>query len=301
MKSGKQKESYKAVIQMLIRILSKFVSRLDSWILDLRYAAFMADFGSRDDDIWVATYMKSGTTLTQMILYQLTTDGNMNFRHINDKCPWIRNAASRGLQPADVPSPRILKTHDDYDVFEKNIKGRFIFVIRDGLDVTASYYHHKRNYNNPNVTFNEVFEKSVTQPGRYNWFEFVQKWLENKNNLPILYIRYEDILNDLDATVRRIAEFCDLPVTESIMSRVVERCSFDFMKKHEEKFGIERSQEPHVYDQFIRKGKAGEGKKYLNESQKTKFKKRFERDLENLMKRRMGISYEYSGQNTGVH
>ena len=41
------------------------------------------------DDIFVVTYPRSGTTWTQMILYQLTTDGRMDFAHITQVCPWF--------------------------------------------------------------------------------------------------------------------------------------------------------------------------------------------------------------------
>ncbi len=46
------------------------------------------DFNIRPDDIFIVTYPRSGTTWMQMILYQLTTDGKMNFPHISKVCPW---------------------------------------------------------------------------------------------------------------------------------------------------------------------------------------------------------------------
>jgi hypothetical protein len=49
--------------------------------------AGLRDFVPRPDDIFIVTYPRSGTTWMQMILYQLTTDGDMTFAHIEQVCP----------------------------------------------------------------------------------------------------------------------------------------------------------------------------------------------------------------------
>lgn len=57
-------------IGTVLRVLAQFrISRLT--------------FETLPDDIYISTYPKSGTTLMQMIVYQLTTDGRMDFLHIN--------------------------------------------------------------------------------------------------------------------------------------------------------------------------------------------------------------------------
>ena len=70
--------------------------------------------------IYISTYPKSETTLMQMILYHLTTDGRMNFKHIYEVSPLIHNASFLGQKPPDLKSPRIIKTHDNYKDFGKN-------------------------------------------------------------------------------------------------------------------------------------------------------------------------------------
>lgn len=86
------------------RLLYKIISWLQNWIDTIGQNAFRAskklaflkyslEFGEYDSDIYVATFPKSGTTLTQMILYQMTTEGKMDFNHIYDVSPWLRNDA----------------------------------------------------------------------------------------------------------------------------------------------------------------------------------------------------------------
>jgi len=73
--------------------------------------------------------------------------------------------------------------------------------------------------------------------------------------------------------LKKVAAFCNIKVAEKDLPRIKKRCSFEFMKKHEDKFG-EQPPEPKpqfVYDQFIRKGKSGEGKNILTDKQKKEF------------------------------
>jgi hypothetical protein len=262
------------------RVLSPLIllqSKISSLITELKFFQYCLKFGQRDDDIYICTYLKSGTTLMQMIVYQLTTEGSMDFDHIYDVSPWIRNDAHRGRSPLYLPSPRVIKSHDYYGDFEKGTKGRFIHVVRDGKDVAVSLFHQNKNYINPDLEFGTVFKSFFTKKGKMNWFQFNEKWFENKNRFKILHLRYEDLIDDKESQIRKIAAFLGIAVTPEILSRTLERSSFEFMKQHEDKFGeqpVER-----VYNQFIRKGKKGEGEEFLTEEQKEFYNIQFSKHL----------------------
>ena len=233
------------------------------------------EYEGKDDDIYVATYFKSGTTWMQMIIYQLTTDGNMNFSHIYDVSPWPRYCAIDEKPIPDLPSPRIIKTHEPYQDLPRGLKGKFIFVMRDGKDVAVSAYYHNKSYNRENLkSFDDNFKNYFIKEGKNNWFTFMRLWLENKWNRKILYLHYEDMKKDLPSVLRKLIEFCDLKVDEKEFPRILERSSFAFMKQHQTKFGEQpegKEKDEKVYDNFIRKGEAGEGKTYLNAEQKKHF------------------------------
>lgn len=236
------------------------------------------EFQEREDDIYVATFLKSGTTWMQMILHQLVGEGGADFDHIYDVAPWIKNEAFLGKSAERVnnlPSPRIIKTHDPYDKFDEKVKGRFIFVYRNGRDVAVSLYYHIKHYENPNVTFDENFDKYF-KGSEYNWFSFNKKWLRNEHQFSILYVAYEDLKNDFDNTIQKIATYLKVELTAEKLAKVAKYTSFEFMKEHETKFG-ERPQkiDQRVFNQFIRKGKTGEGDKYLNEAQNKEFDLQF--------------------------
>lgn len=241
-----------------------------------RYRALRSLYGERESDIYISSYSRSGTTWTQLLLYQLTTSGAMDFEHLFDVSPWLYYSALRNELPAQPPEPRILKTHDAYDFFAPATKGRFIFVYRDGKDVLVSFYHHKINVKGYTGSFAQHFKEFIHNED-YNWFYHLRDWAENKNNLPILYIRYESLKQDFDNTVQRIVEFCDLKIDTSILQRSKERTQFAFMKQHASQLGPKPE---HVYcsktggytvkdpSAFIRKGSIGEGEQILTPEQK---------------------------------
>ncbi len=251
--------------------LASMSQKINKAARELNFLMYKMEFGECDDDIYVISYPKSGTTLVQMILYQLTTDGEINFDHFDDVSPWIQNEAFKNNKPKQLQSPRIIKSHDTYKKFDFFTKGRLIYVYRNVMDVAVSKYYQEKNYNDPNLEFNSFIEKFFN-PGPYNWFTYHKEWLKNKRKARILYLRYEDILNHFDQVLEAIIKFCKIERNKVDYQRVKERTSFEFMKKHEDKFGVRPPQTQLVYDQFFRKGKVGDGKEHLTEEQMKEFK-----------------------------
>jgi hypothetical protein len=235
-------------------LLEKAQAKLHSLLITTRQTKLMNDFGQKDSDIYVVSYPRSGTTLMQMILYQMTTDGDMDFKHIYDVSPWSRFSAFFNRPMPSVGERRIIKTHDPYESFEHVKKGKFVFLIRDCLDVIPSIYQQTLDYVDPSVNFELLSERNMKR-----WFDYNISWEENKSQLDILYVNYEDLVNQKEEVISILSKFINTEIDELTMERVLERTSLDFMKKHESKFG---DQPDHwkVYNNFIRNGRVGEGK-----------------------------------------
>jgi hypothetical protein len=244
-----------------------------------RQNLYFYDFEDRDSDIYIITYYRSGTTWMQVILYNLLTNGNMDFEHIYDVSPWVKNESTKTSSPKRVnnlPSPRIIKTHDRYDFFNPESRAKFIYVYRDGKDVAVSLYYQNKHYNDPDLTFDKNFSQYYIEDDELNWFQFTSEWLQNKNNFNILYLSYEQLKNDFDRALRKIAAFLDVELTDDVKQRVKAHASFEYMKANESKFGeIPTENEKLVYNQFIRSGKTGEGKTYLKEEQTKLFDEQY--------------------------
>jgi hypothetical protein len=227
----------------------------------LTYRIAWGAFVPRPDDLYIAAYPKSGTTLLQMMVHQIRTDGRMDFPHINAVCPWIelefhRNNAA-GLEALE--SPRCFKTHLLYRQLPRS--GRLLYIVRDVRDVAVSAWHHARLLGG--VGNLEDFTVGFLRRGwgsSSTWFQHLRSWWPHRRDPRVLFLSYERVIADLEGTVRRVADFSGLPLREEEIPRIVERCGITFMKQHEEKFDSRfQGARPEVQG-FIRRGEAREGR-----------------------------------------
>ena len=271
------------ILELLIRFVSRVNLNTSVALKRLRRHLYFMDFEERDDDIYLVTFLKSGTTWMQVILYNLLTDGDMDFEHIYDVSPWPSNQALIGQSAEEInklPSPRILKFHDPYKEFDENLKNKIIYVFRDGKDLAVSLYHHNKNYVDPDLTFEKNFEDHFADPEKnLNYFKYNSDWFENKNGFNILYISYESLKKDFDNTIKRIAQFINIQLTDEIIERTKKHSSFEYMKANETKFGEIAPKIELVFNEFIRKGEIGEGEKYLSEEMLKIYNENFDKYL----------------------
>jgi hypothetical protein len=265
-----------AMVQGLASLLSRTAERIQ--LLKLLHF----DFVPRPDDIFIVTYPRSGTTWMQMILYQLTTDGNMDFRHINEYCPWLESSSRCADGFEGRPSPRLFKSHLSYRQIPKG-PCKYVYIAREGKDVAVSYFHFFRSHFGCRGTFDEFFD--LFMQGKVkggSWFEHVRGWWQHRNDANVLFLRYEDLLHDLEGCLRRIIAFCDLEVEPARFPTILERCSFAFMKAHESKFDYQLGvlwEQGVQCNAFIRQGRAGAWKGTLSPQQAARFNRTFRSQL----------------------
>ncbi|MEZ4979841.1 MAG: sulfotransferase domain-containing protein, partial [Chitinophagales bacterium] len=197
----------KKILEKIDKGISNFIVKMMDIHKEFRKYRFFEYFEQREDDIYIITFFKSGTTWMQMILYQmLSKDGSVDFDHIYDVSPWATNEAmlnGDATRINSLPSPRVIKTHEPYDQFDPSFKGKFVFVYRDGRDVAVSLYHHRKNYNNPSETLEESFKNYFSPEEEYNWFTFNDIWMRNANNFDILYVNYANLKLHFDEEIER--------------------------------------------------------------------------------------------------
>lgn len=252
---------------------------------------FIKEFEPRKDDVCVVTYMRSGTTKIQVMLHQLLTDGEMNFRHLSDVSPLLEDAIMSGSKMNALPSPRVFKTHGDYKYFPKKTSGQIIYVVRNGMDVASSMFHYYKDYNMPNLQWDSFLNRTFMD--RISWFKHVAAWMENKNGFNICYIQYEDMNKHPRQTIEKLADFLKVDLTEEMLERIIERCSFSYMKQHQSKFGRPQIEANKVDVQFIRKGESNKGQLEFNDEQRSKFI-----ELYNKYLGKYNLGYNFSKQTT---
>jgi len=253
-----------------------FQSRASRKLRFLAYRNFRHE--PRPDDVFIATYPKSGTTLMQMMVYQLSTDGSLDIDHIGDCVPWFEVVgANKPGYLERLPSPRFFKTHLRYHELPR--QGRIIYVLRDVRDVAVSYYHHAAT--GWDMDFDKFLQRFLA--GKVpvgSWFDHLEAWWPERHSSRVLFLRYEDVVVDLRGTAERVARFCSLEVDAARLDRVAERCSFDFMRAHNHLFDprlFVLRERPGRTQPFIRRGEVGSWRDETTPAQIDRMHRYFER------------------------
>lgn len=260
------------------------IDGLEAGLGDLRRTtAFLRGrllFEPRPDDVYVATYPRSGTTWMQLMLHLLARPpaegGEVEFAHIDEVCPWFERSLATGrLRPEDLqrlPSPRIFKTHLPRQWLPA--RGRFVVIVRDPADVLVSYHALYRAYLGYTGTLDEFVGRFVDGDVQYgSYWTHVRGWQRHAGQGDVLVVRYEALRADPTAELRRVARFAGLPDDDASIAAAVEGASLPRMKAMEERFDhatsllLERGVTPRS---FIGKGQVGRGARALTEQQRAR-------------------------------
>ncbi|GFR06282.1 hypothetical protein TNCT_693711 [Trichonephila clavata] len=239
------------------------------------------DYVPHDGDIIIASYPKTGTTWLTYIVMQIVSKGEMypDFDDCLYKYSPFLEAA--GISVLDkMEKPRIYKHHCPYNMVQKNSKAKYLYSYRRPEDTVVSYYHFVSSFESTPPGFDEFFEKFISgNIGYGNYFDHVLSFFAHKNDENMLVVSYEKLQRNRRDEILRIAKFLgeeyhqSLIGDESLLEKILERTSFDYMKKNlslthpmSEKGGERKT------INFFRKGVVGDGKKALSAEQQERLK-----------------------------
>ena len=226
-----------------------------------------------EHDIFVMTYPKSGTNWMLQIAYQLIHHGKGEFDHIHSVVPWpdavltsrtMRNyAIPLKLATAWRTAPerkRLIKTHLNWELLPYSKEARYIAVIRDPKDVFASLYFFVRENllgrATPSVSaFYRAFLEGSILIG--SWAVNAAGYWAQRHRPNVLVVSFASMKHDLDATVRRVAEFLEMRVSDEVIREVCRKSSFDYMKSIDERFATYRGAPWRGKTFMLRTGKQG--------------------------------------------
>jgi len=193
------------------------------------------------------------------------------------------------------PKLHIIKTHsfcgaaNGYEFTNRENTAGSIYIVRDPRAAAVSYAHYaKINYERSvELMLDEgrvVFHDQYYPEARLSWKTHLTSWL--KYPAPKLLVKYEDLLSDpasvLIKTISFINNFINLKVEikDDKISKVIDECKFDNLKKLEEKKSFEESKT--ISSNFFRKGKKNEWETVLPKKLVEKLEQNFLKEMKEL-------------------
>mmetsp|Transcript_494 Transcript_494/g.1046 ORF Transcript_494/g.1046 Transcript_494/m.1046 type:complete len:314 (-) Transcript_494:257-1198(-) len=237
-------------------------------------------------DIIISTSPKAGTTWVQQIVQQLRSGGSMDYEEISMEIPFIEVAYDLG-QDLTTPqryTPRAFKTH----LYRPHCPAgaRNIVVTRDPVDVALSFFKFFEGWffapgEVPLDEFVREFWLARGEPSNdmenASFFHHTLSWWSHRKDPDVLFLFFEDLKEDLESNVSRIADFLKLPNdSPEVRALAVEHSTFDYMSAHKQHFD-ERLAVTHRNGPCglppdagtvgkVRTGASGGGKKELSEA-----------------------------------
>ncbi|XP_038066030.1 sulfotransferase 1E1-like [Patiria miniata] len=267
-------------------------------------------FKVRQDDVWMVTFPKAGTTWAQEIISCVMYDGNLEevktkntmfrvlFLEMNLPDP-IRKAKNFPLIheiAEEMPSPRVLKTHLPGPFLPPQLwekKPKIVYVMRNPKDVVVSYFYFLKMMNptpdSLNESFGEFFDRMLTGSAFYGpWWDHYLYFWEKRKEPNILLLRYEDMKRDLRGNVEKISRFLCKNLPAEKLDAITDYCTFANMKKNpmtNQDYVFAQKDSPYL---SMRKGIVGDWKTHFTVAQNEA--------MDALIKEKLhgtGLTFEY--------
>ena len=148
---------------------------------------------------------------------------------------------------------RFTKSHLPVDTLVFSPEAKYIYLGRDGRDVLWSLYNHHVNFKMEVIQSIDAVPERVGPPLGYapesilqyfrDWlakdgylwwpyWEHIRSWWQIKDLPNVMLLHFAELKADMPAAIRRIAAFLEIAIDESSWDRILEHCSFEYMKAH---------------------------------------------------------------------
>ncbi|XP_046610967.1 luciferin sulfotransferase-like [Neodiprion virginianus] len=224
-----------------------------------KFAEAIENFEVRDDDIWVCSFPKTGTTWTQEMVWCIANDLDfeggkvvlserfpfLDFTPLFDYREIAKRVPGHDLPELVVdsvnfirklPSPRYIKTHLPFQILPRQIrngekKPKIIYVARNPKDTCVSYCHHCKLLEGYRGSFDDFCKLFLADKVNYApfWKHVLGFW-EKRNDENMLFLKYQDMKADLPSVIRKTAEFLGKVLTNEQLTLLTDHLSFASMK-----------------------------------------------------------------------
>ncbi|XP_022764692.1 cytosolic sulfotransferase 15-like [Durio zibethinus] len=215
---------------------------------------FQRHFQAQDLDIILVSRPKSGTTWLKALIFSIVNRS----RYTNYSTSPLLTTNPHELVPfieftlydkkelpdlSSIESPRLFSTHIPYASLPVSIKGcnntRIVYICRNPFDVVVSSWHFaargRNSLERSMEDFVGSFCKGIEGFGSF-WDHVLGYWKESlENPSKVLFLKYEDLKEDTDSHLKRLADFIGFPFSmeeekEGVIEEISKQCSLSSLK-----------------------------------------------------------------------
>nr|GMD75412.1 cytosolic sulfotransferase 12-like [Ipomoea batatas] len=258
-------------------------------------------FQAQNSDVILCTPPKSGTTWLNALIFSLITRKHyfpqlethpLLTKNPQDLIPNMElSYARRQNSPPDFPTMnnglmRLMSTHLPLELLPKSVgesKCKLIYLCRNPKDTFVSFWHFMNKLRGElrglgEMPFPEAFDKYCRGASHYGpfWDHMLGYWKESlENPSQVLFLKYEEIKEEPDVHLRRMAAFLECPFSEEeeecgVVGGISRLCSFESLSSLEVKKTGKSYDRPAGNNVFFRKGKVGDWRNHLTDEMATK-------------------------------
>jgi len=287
--------SEKSLVTDLVRYENGFVMpRLFAEKIQKR----IFDFELRDDDIWIVTFPKCGTTWTQELVWMLVNDLDMEagrepltVRSVFLEGQCVVNYdffKSMGIIPEnkryrdslkdqisftdkmDKTKRRVIKSHLPLEFLPPQLldKCKVVYVARNPKDCAVSFYHHNKllpghGYTGSFEEFMQFFVEGLQVFGDY-WHHIFSFW-KKRNHENVKFVWFEDMKKNQKLVIEQLCDFLHHPLSDEKIDALVNHVKFENMRKNPATNPTAKLTGDEPDDKnFMRKGQVGDWKNYFD-------------------------------------
>ena len=234
---------------------------------------------TRNTDVCYTSFPKSGSTWLANILYLIIHRGETpRDRTLRSCLNWVESSwpyPCSEKELASQPSPRIMKSHMPWQMA---LGGnplanpcKYLYIARNPKDVAVSYFHFESgtqwsgNYNGSWEHWLQMFMEGRVQRG--DWFDHVLSWWAHRDSGNLLFLKYEDLLANLDSELQRILDFLGYTLNDNERADVIRKSDFDHMRRD----SFSNHKQIKDLETFFRKGKVGSWRELFTNAQSDAF------------------------------
>jgi hypothetical protein len=220
--------------------------------------------GVNANDIFVASYPRSGSTWLRFLLFETLTKKDAGFDNVNRVIPDVGMHAD--ATPLLSNRGRLIKTHEPFRPEYR----RAVYVVRDVRDVVLSEYAYQNALGRIGGTFDDYLTDFLrgTATGYGSWQEHVRGWIDSPlaKSGDLLLVRYRDLKKDGLTQLQRIMHFLGANVDRQVIIDAIQNNEFQKMRVKEER-NPQLGKSAEGERRFVRKGLTGGWREQLTQEQ----------------------------------